>query len=147
MNVYSEDLDDLFIADVDDSYRMNVIDKIKGLMEEVDNIHRKEEKQLQKTLDADKWAFKQKQEKELQDFLKKQKQEAQSFESFQTESKNNLRDRHQNETLRLFGTTSTRGWSSSGASSGAGWSSDAWNNTSSNQSNQRTSVMDYWNQN
>jgi len=137
-----------FSPDVDDSYRMNVIDKIKGLMEEVDHIHRKEEKQLQKTLDAEKWAFKQKQEKELQDFLKKQKQEAQSFEFCQTESRNNLRDRHQNETLRLFGTTSSSGWSSSGAANNTstGWSSDAWNNTSSQQ-NQRQSVMDYWNQN
>ena len=27
-------------ADVDDSYRMNVIDKIKGLMDEVETIHR-----------------------------------------------------------------------------------------------------------
>jgi hypothetical protein len=30
--------------------------------------------------EADKWAFKQKQEKEMQEFLKRQKLEAQSFE-------------------------------------------------------------------
>lgn len=131
-----------FSPDVDDSYRMNVIDKIKGLMDEVDSIHRKEEKQLQKTLDAEKWAFKQRQEKELQDFLKKQKQEAQSFECVQTEAKNNLKDRHQNETLRLFGTTSTGGWNSSGPGS-TSWNNNGWN---SGQPNQRTSVMGYWNQ-
>jgi hypothetical protein len=39
-----------FLADVDDSYRMTVIEKIKGLMDEVEVIHKKEEAQLQKRL-------------------------------------------------------------------------------------------------
>ena len=38
------------VSDVDDSYRMTVIEKIKGLMDEVDVIHKKEEAQLQKRL-------------------------------------------------------------------------------------------------
>jgi len=38
------------VADVDDSYRMTVIEKIKGLMDEVEVIHKKEEVQLQKRL-------------------------------------------------------------------------------------------------
>ena len=38
------------VADVDDSYRMTVIEKIKGLMDEVEVIHKKEEVQLQKKL-------------------------------------------------------------------------------------------------
>jgi len=157
-----------FSPDVDDSYRMNVIDKIKGLMDEVDTIHRKEERALAKSLEASKWAFKQKQEKELQDFLKNQKMEAQSFECVQTEARNNLRDRQQNETLRLFGTSSA-GWN--GGSAGPGSSSGGWTNSSGwdagsgsngaqpqqpsqqlpqqqqqqQQGYQRQTVMDYWN--
>jgi hypothetical protein len=38
------------VTDVDDSYRMTVIEKIKGLMDEVEVIHKKEEVQLQKRL-------------------------------------------------------------------------------------------------
>lgn len=128
-----------FSPDVDDSYRMNVIDKIKGLMDEVDLIHRKEQRQMTKTQEGDKWNFRQKQEKELQDFLNKQKQESQKFEGFQSEARDNLKERQQGETLRLFGTTSTssRGWNGEGG----------WNDGNSEQSNQRTTVMDYWNQN
>jgi len=144
-----------FSPDVDDSYRMNVIDKIKGLMDEVDSIHRKEEHQLSKSLEASKWAFKQKQEKELQDFLKNQKLEAQSFECVQTEARNNLRDRHQNETLRLFGTTSSSsssgGWNGGSAATTSGWNSNGWNGDQQQQQQQQTqqrqTVMDYWNQN
>eukprot|EP00088_Acartia_fossae_P061702 TRINITY_DN74206_c0_g1_i1.p1 TRINITY_DN74206_c0_g1~~TRINITY_DN74206_c0_g1_i1.p1 ORF type:complete len:175 (+),score=46.09 TRINITY_DN74206_c0_g1_i1:126-650(+) len=154
-----------FSPDVDDNYRMNVIDKIKGLMDEVETIHRREERHLQKSLEAEKWAFKQKQEKELQDFLKRQKMEANSFESYQTEAKNNLREKHQNETLRLFGAPSSSqgGWTNQN-----GWQGGAANNAqgpTNNGSavnggsegggggannnpdpNQRTSIIDYWNQ-
>lgn len=135
-----------FSPDVDDNYRMNVIDKIKGLMDEVETIHRREEKHLQKSLEAEKWSFKQKQEKELQDFLKRQKMESASFENYQVDTKNNLREKQQNETLRLFGTTST-------STSQGGWTdSNGWqggngnNNTDTNQTNERPSVMNYWNQ-
>jgi len=127
-----------FSPDVDDSYRMNVIDKIKGLMEEVDTIHRKEEKQLTKAQEADQWRFKQKQEKELQDFLKRQKQESFSFESFQVEEKHNLKERQTQETLRLFGTTSNWG---AGASGGSWASSAGWNNQAAPS---RTTVMNLW---
>lgn len=134
-----------FSPDVDDNYRMNVIDKIKGLMDEVETIHRREERHLTKSLDADKWAFKQKQEKELQDFLKRQKQEANSFESFQQEARNNLKDKQQSETLRLFGTTSTHtqgGWTNAN-----GWNGGNNEAATNNQDpNQRQSVIGYWNQ-
>jgi len=141
-----------FSPDVDDSYRMNVIDKIKGLMDEVETIHRKEEKVLTKSLESDKWAFKQKQEQELQSFLKKQKEEAMSFDTFQVESRNNLRERQQNETLRLFGTTNTSGgWRDPGSASwqaggngGGGAHNGYGGNGASN--NARPSVMDFsWN--
>jgi hypothetical protein len=127
-----------FSPDVDDSYRMNVIDKIKGLMDEVDTIHRKEETQLSKCQSSDQFAFKQQQEKELQDFLKRQKADAVRFEHVQVEAKNNLKERQQQETLRLFGTTSS-GWNSNGAAS---WNNSGWNQ---GQSNQRPSVMNIWN--
>lgn len=47
---------------------MNVIDKIKGLMEEVDTIHRKEEKQLTKAQEADQWRSSRSRRKELRIF-------------------------------------------------------------------------------
>jgi len=133
-----------FSPDVDDSYRMNVIDKIKGLMDEVETIHRKEEKELKKSLEAEKWAFKQKQEKELQEFMKRQKMEAQSFDTFQVEATNNLRQRQQQETVSLFG-SSSGGWNGGG---GASWQSSGWNDPSGGRANnnQRPSVMNYWNQ-
>lgn len=110
---------------------MTVIEKIKGLMDEVEVIHKKEEVQLQKRLEAEKWAFKQKQEKEMQEFLKRQKLEEQSFEQRQVEHRNNLKEKHAQETLTLFGATS-RAWNADTNT----WSSG----------NERKSVQNYWNQ-
>lgn len=132
-----------FSPDVDDNYRMNVIDKIKGLMDEVETIHRREERHLQKSLEAEKWAFKQKQEKELQDFLKRQKMEASSFESYQHDSRNNLREKQQSETLRLFGTTRTSSAGQGGWTNENGWQNP---NNNSESNNQRQTVIGYWNQ-
>lgn len=133
-----------FSPDVDDNYRMNVIDKIKGLIDEVETIHRREERQLQKSLEAEKWAFKQKQEKELQDFLKRQKMEASSFECYQNESRNNLRENQQRETLRLFGTTRTSPAGQGGWTNENGWQNP--NNNNSESNNQRQTVIGFWNQ-
>jgi len=92
-----------FSPDIDESYRHQVVDKIKGLMDEVQVIHSREEKHLKKVQEQERFDFKQKQELELQAFLKKQKESANSFESEQSSRWNDLKERHTQETWRLFG--------------------------------------------
>jgi len=92
-----------FSPDIDESYRHQVVDKIKTLMDEVSIIHEKEEKTLKKLQDNDTWEFKQKQELELQAFLKKQQAEASQFKSNQVNQWNDLKERHTQETWKLFG--------------------------------------------
>ena len=53
--------------------------------------------------DNDTWEFKQKQELELQAFLKKQREQAASFKKNQTNQWNDLKERHTQETWKLFG--------------------------------------------
>jgi len=59
-----------FSPDIDESYRHQVVDKIKTLMDEVSIIHGKEEKELKKMQDNDTWEFKQKQERHTQETWK-----------------------------------------------------------------------------
>jgi len=92
-----------FSPDIDESYRHQVVDKIKGLMEEVQVIHTREEKHMKKVQEHEAFDFKQKQELELQAFLKKQKEEANSFDTGQSGRWNDLKERHTQETWRLFG--------------------------------------------
>eukprot|EP00091_Calanus_sinicus_P012274 TRINITY_DN27799_c0_g1_i1.p2 TRINITY_DN27799_c0_g1~~TRINITY_DN27799_c0_g1_i1.p2 ORF type:complete len:174 (-),score=29.23 TRINITY_DN27799_c0_g1_i1:197-718(-) len=92
-----------FSPDIDESYRHQVVDKIKNLMEEVQTIHEKEEKHLKKHQDNESWEFKQKQELELQAFLKKQREDASSFQNHQVHTWNNLKEKQTQETWRLFG--------------------------------------------
>jgi len=92
-----------FSPDIDESYRHQVVDKIKGLMEEVQVIHEREEKHLKKVQEQESFDFKQKQELELQAFLKKQKEDANKFETGQSGRWNDLKERHTQETWRLFG--------------------------------------------
>merc|ERR1711872_158775 len=95
-----------FSPDIDESYRHQVVDKIKNLMDEVQIIHDKEEKHLKKQQENDSWEFKQKQELELQAFLKKQREDAASFKTRQVNDWNNLKEKQTQETWRLFGKTS-----------------------------------------
>jgi len=94
-----------FSPDIDQSYRHQVVDKIKNLMEEVQTIHDKEEKHLTKHQETESWDFKQKQELELQAFLKKQREEASGFQNHQVNTWNNLKEKQTQETWRLFGKT------------------------------------------
>merc|ERR1712203_723031 len=95
-----------FSPDIDQSYRHNVVDKIRNLMDEVQIIHDKEEKHLKKHQETETWEFKQKQEKELQAFLKKQRNEAASFQTYQSNTWNNLKEKQTQETWKLFGKSS-----------------------------------------
>merc|ERR1719445_238377 len=52
------------------------------------------------------WDVKQKQEQELQAFLSKQRNEASSFQTYQVNAWNNLKEKQTQETWRLFGKTS-----------------------------------------
>jgi len=92
-----------FSPDIDESYRHQVVDKIKTLMDEVSIIHEKEEKTLKKLQDTESWEFKQKQELELQAFLKKQREDAVAFKNGHMNQWNDLKERHTQETWKLFG--------------------------------------------
>jgi len=92
-----------FSPDIDESYRHQVVDKIKTLMEEVETIHEKEEKHLKKQQETQSWEFKHQQELELQAFLKKQREDASSFRNNQVNTWNDLKEKHTQETWRLFG--------------------------------------------
>jgi len=92
-----------FSPDIDQSYRHQVVDKIKNLMEEVQTIHEKEEKHLTKHQETESWEFKQKQEQDLQAFLKKQREEVSGFQNHQVNTWNNLKEKQTQETWRLFG--------------------------------------------
>lgn len=92
-----------FSPDIDESYRHQVVDKIKTLMDEVSTIHEKEEKQLKKQQENESWEFKQKQELELQAFLKKQREDASSLKTNQTNAYNDMKERQTQETWKLFG--------------------------------------------
>jgi len=97
-----------FSPDIDESYRHQVVDKIQGLMKEVEGIHEKEERQLKKQQDTQRMEFKQKQELELKAFLKMQEEQANGFQSNQSNNWNDLKERHTQETWKLFGRASTR---------------------------------------
>lgn len=92
-----------FSPDIDESYRHQVVDKIKGLMEEVQVIHEKEERQLKKYQDQEALEFKERQQRDLEAFLKRQREEASGFQSNQKNIWNDLKERHTQETWRLFG--------------------------------------------
>lgn len=162
-----------FSPDVENSYRHQVVGKIRGLMEEVQVIHEKEEKHLKKVQEQESFSFKQKQELELQAFLKKQKEEAENFRSNQTNTWSDLKERHTQETWRLFGKPpekTSRGsitslWGAEAARSNqaspAAWNSSPatvsspWNTSSASAANgssipsinssRNTSPSDYWN--
>lgn len=102
-----------FSPDINESYRHQVVDKIQGLMKEVEVIHEKEEKLLKKQQEQQAYEFKQKQELELQAFMKRQKEEASGFQSNQANTWNDLKERHTQETWKLFGRAQTRPESSS----------------------------------
>jgi len=97
-----------FSPDIDESYRHQVVDKIQGLMKEVEGIHLSEEKKLKKEQEADAFNFKKKQELELQAFMKRQKEEASGFHTNQTNQWNDLKERHTQETWKLFGRSVAR---------------------------------------
>jgi len=97
-----------FSPDIDESYRHRVVDKIQGLMKEVEVIHKREETHMQKQQEAGAFDFKRKQELELQAFMKRQKEEASGFHSNQTTDWNNLKEKHTQETWKLFGRSSSR---------------------------------------
>jgi len=92
-----------FSPDIDESYRHEVVGKIKNLMEEVSNIHEKEEKALKKHQENESWEFKQKQEMELQAFLKKQREDSMTFQNGHRNQWSDLKERHTQETWKLFG--------------------------------------------
>lgn len=97
-----------FSPDINESYRHQVVDKIQGLMKEVEVIHDKEERGLKKLQENQAWEFKHKQELELQAFMKRQKEEASGFQTNQSNTWNDLKERHTQETWKLFGRASTR---------------------------------------
>merc|ERR1712048_442696 len=72
-------------------------------MEEVQEIHEREEKQLKKIQEKESSNFKKKQELELHAFLNKHKEQADKFESKQSSDWSGLKERHGQETCRLFG--------------------------------------------
>jgi len=161
-----------FSPDIDESYRHQVVDKIKNLMDEVQIIHDKEEKHLKKQQENDSWEFKQKQELELQAFLKKQREDAASFKTRQVNDWNNLKEKQTQETWRLFGKTTqqpsrpsiTNMWgeqkSSAPSSRNSPWSPQSsstassptwpkqnpWTHTNGDQKN-KTEALTYWNAN
>lgn len=96
-----------FSPDIDESYRHQVVDKIQGLMKEVEGIHIKEETQMHSFQETQARDFKLKQESDLQAFMKKQKAEQSSFHSNQTNDWNNLKERHTQDTWKLFGRSSS----------------------------------------
>lgn len=112
-----------FSPDIDESYRHQVVDKIQNLMKEVDVIHGKEEKHLKKYQETESFDFKRKQELELQAFLKRQKEEQSGFHTQQTNVWNDLKERHTQETWKLFGQTSTQSDNNRGTISNL-WSQD-----------------------
>jgi len=124
-----------FSPDIDESYRHQVVDKIKTLMDEVSIIHEKEEKTLKKLQDNDSWEFKQKQELELQAFLKKQREQAASFKNNQTNQWNDLKERHTQETWKLFGAKAP---ASSRPSLTNIWADQGQGRTGSNQSSRNS---------
>jgi len=97
-----------FSPDIDESYRHQVVDKIQGLMKEVEGIHLSEEKKLKKEQEAQAFEFKRKQELELQAFMKRQKEEASGFHTNHTNQWNDLKERHTQETWKLFGRSVAR---------------------------------------
>jgi len=97
-----------FSPDIDESYRHQVVDKIQGLMKEVEGIHLSEEKKLKKEQEAQAFEFKRKQELELQAFMKRQKEEATGFHTNHTNQWNDLKERHTQETWKLFGRSVAR---------------------------------------
>jgi len=64
---------------------------------------KKRKKTLKKQQENDSWEFKQKQELELQAFLKKQREDATAFKHGQMNQYNDLKERHTQETWKLFG--------------------------------------------
>lgn len=159
-----------FSPDIDESYRHQVVDKIKNLMEEVQTIHEKEEKHLKKHQDNESWEFKQKQELELQAFLKKQREDASGFQNHQVHTWNNLKEKQTQETWRLFGkpaqasrptisnlwdqkspapSSRSSPWSpqsSSNAPSPSWPKQNSWTPTNEAQKN-KTEALTYWNTN
>jgi len=157
-----------FSPDIDESYRHQVVDKIKTLMDEVQIIHEKEEKHLKKSQETDSWDFKQKQELDLQAFLKSQREESSSFKNNQVNTWNDLKEKQTQETWRLFGKAPTNSrpkisniWDqkSPGASSRSSpWSSQTtsnapspswtqqnpWSQQNGDQKN-KTEALTYWN--
>jgi len=128
-----------FSPDIDESYRHQVVDKIKTLMDEVSIIHEKEEKTLKKFQDNESWEFKQKQELELQAFLKKQREDAAMLKSGHMNQWNDLKERHTQETWKLFGAKApansrpslTNLWGAEqGRGSGSGSRSSPWSPSS-----------------
>jgi len=97
-----------FSPDIDESYRHQVVDKIQGLMKEVEGIHLSEEKKLKKEQETQAFEFKRKQELELQAFMKRQKEEASGFHTNHTNQWNDLKERHTQETWKLFGRSVAR---------------------------------------
>jgi len=97
-----------FSPDIDESYRHQVVDKIQGLMKEVEGIHLSEEKKLKKEQETEAFEFKRKQELELQAFMKRQKEEASGFHTNHTNQWNDLKERHTQETWKLFGRSVAR---------------------------------------
>jgi len=97
-----------FSPDIDESYRHQVVDKIQGLMKEVEGIHLQEEKKLKKEQEAEAFDFKRKQELELQAFMKRQKEEASGFRTNHANQWNDLKERHTQETWKLFGRSVAR---------------------------------------
>jgi hypothetical protein len=97
-----------FSPDIDESYRHHVVDKIQGLVKEVEVIHEKEEKQLSKFQENQFLDFKQKQDMELKAFMKRQQDEASGFQANMANNWNDLKERHTQETWKLFGRASTR---------------------------------------
>jgi len=97
-----------FSPDIDESYRHQVVDKIQGLMKEVEGIHLSEEKKLKKEQESQAFEFKRKQELELQAFMKRQKEEASGFHTNHTNQWNDLKERHTQETWKLFGRSVAR---------------------------------------
>jgi len=97
-----------FSPDIDESYRHQVVDKIQGLMKEVEGIHLSEEKKMKKEQETQAFDFKRKQELELQAFMKRQKEEASGFHTNHTNQWNDLKERHTQETWKLFGRSVAR---------------------------------------
>lgn len=97
-----------FSPDIDESYRHQVVDKIQGLMKEVEVIHEKEETQLRKIQETQRLEFQQKQELELKAFMKKQQEQKVGFQSQLDNGWNDLKEKHTQETWKLFGRASTR---------------------------------------